>query len=202
MNRYSLASYFLMEMAYDHDLIHQLERMDYADQTEYIKNRMNAREGFTREATNRELLAELEQNIFRGTIRNSNSPDPYTFFLFTSFWHNDLIRCIHARYEPLNAHVEEENIMPADTSMRFMKRTYPDGQRSHAQVIIDWHDHEVKSGTIYTYTDIIIGTGLTMNQIIEARKTNSKLDQCFKKERQYGKKAMFLKSNNWYYPDK
>lgn len=203
MNRYSDASYFLFELEKDADLIRQLEAMDYAEQTAFIKQRISARDGFTRKAANNELLAELEQNIFRGTIRNSNTTEPYTFFLFTSLWHNDLIRRIHDRFDPLNAHITEERAPLMEQVMGFMTRSNPDGTRSHAQMIVDWHDREVGIGEIYSYQNVMDGTGLSLHQIRKARDQdrNKVLNELFASERQPGRSATFLKHENWFWPE-
>lgn len=203
MNRYSDASYFLFELAKDADLIKQLEAMDYADQTEFIEQRIDARDGFTRKAANNELLAELEQNIFRGTIRNSNTTEPYTFFLFTPLRHSDLIQRIHDRFDPLNAHITEEKAPVTEQVLGFMTRSNPDGTRSHAQLIVDWHDRDVGIGDTYTYQDIMNGTGLTLHQIRKARdlERNKTLNDLFISERQTGRTAVFMKCENWYWPE-
>lgn len=203
INRFPAPSYFLFELSMNPELLVQLHRMDYEEHTEFIKNRINDPDGFTHESMEREILAELEQNIFRGTIRNSNTNEPYTFFLFTPLRHRDLIRCIHARYEPLNAHIEEEAAPVTEAIMGFMERSYNDGRRTNAQLIVDWHDKQISVGTVYKYQDVIDGTGLTLNAIKKARETarNQVLNKLFTSERQPGREATFKKQENWYWQD-
>ena len=85
--------------------------------------------------------------------------------------------------------------------MGFMNRRNPDGRRSHAQMIVDWHDMEVGVGETYGYDELMAGTCLTKNQIKKAREldNNPTLNRLFVSERQPGKIATYLKTENWYW---
>ncbi len=204
LNRYQDGSYFLLELARNPDLIQELETFDYAQQDEVIKTRIKDPLGFTKEATYRELLAELEQNLFRGTIRNSDTTKPYTFFLFTSLRNRDFITQIHSRYEiELKGHVDEERALDTEGKLDFMARRYRDGELSLAQMLVNWHDKELRIGQIYSLRDIEEGTGLTTSQIRAARdsRSNKDLNDLFVSERMEGRNAFYRKNNNWYFED-
>ena len=84
-----------------------------------------------------------------------------------------------------------------------MTRSNSDGTRSHVQLIVDWHDRDVGIGDTYTYQDIMNGTGLTLHQIRKARdlERNKTLNDLFISERQTGRTAVFMKCENWYWPE-
>ena len=85
-----------------------------------------------------------------------------------------------------------------------MTRSNPDGTRSHAQLIVDWHDKEVGIGDTYTYQEVMCGTRLTMAQIKVARdpRSNEVLNRLFSSERVDGiRTATYVKRENWYWPE-
>ena len=212
LNRYTDASYFLFELTYDKELKKNLKLMPYPEHTAFIKKRMNASQGFTRQAMINELLAELEQNIFRGTIRNSDNAEDYTFFLFTSLKHRYLINALVDRYQPLHAHVDDPDLPTEDATMAFMTRNNS-GKKSIAQRIVEYHDTRIAVGDLYFYSNIEEELGITYKQIKAAREQNATLNKLFSEERvsskdlpaglesSDGRLAVYQKTDNWYYEE-
>lgn len=62
---------------------------------------------YSKATMTRHVLADMEQNMYRGVIRNADNTQLFTYYVF--FDHQqyaDLIKEIHKRYDPLGAKVE------------------------------------------------------------------------------------------------
>ncbi len=100
MNRYPPSNYFLYEIGSDPELHAELLSLseDGKDTYGIIQDRINNLSGKTKEIMDRLLLCDIEQNMFRGIIRNSEE-EPYTYYLFISAnEYRRLIDVIYKRY--------------------------------------------------------------------------------------------------------
>ena len=143
-------------------------------------------------------LAELEQNLFRGCIRQSDNQEDYTFHLFLDVkQHLRLISMIRDRYEPLGATVTVVNQLPsAVAGVRIMQRKGYAGKKTLLQSIIDWHDHSLKSGETYTPSDIRKACGIENIKVYEQLRRRSK----FLRERMGEEKTrhgVYTKESDW-----
>lgn len=196
LNRYRPASYFLYELALDPGLVKELKKKPYSKHQEIIQKRIDNSVGYTKEAELRELLAELEQNVFRGTIRNSDGKEAYHFYLFSSFWHKTLLEAIHGRYEePYKATVEE---IPRPNRDRIIKMMTRDNSE-YAQRVVRAHDKDLMIGQEYTYAKIAEAAQITEPQCKTARDNNRILQELFNNESIESRNRRFRKTKNWYY---
>ena len=202
LNRYPPASYFLFYLALHPELEAALNHTpDYSEHTDIIKRHMSLANEEMLKIQNDEILAELEQNIFRGTIRNSDSTEDYTFYLFTSLWRDSLEQALHGRYYRLQAHIERDGSISEEERVHFMERQH-NGELSAAQKIVRWHDLELPCPAAYTMTQLAEGTGLTAKDINTAKKAqnNQQLHDWFASERRRpSREAVYDKTHNWYY---
>lgn len=186
--------YFLYELWKDPKLLYQLQHMKREDTIPVIQQHIDAEEGFTKKATISEQLAELEQNIFRGTIRNSNNNNDFTFHLIVSQSHEDLIGAIDDRFEKLNAKVEPKV---------FQVRERNDNEGSIFQRAAHWHDTVLDEGDEYTTADMAAGIGVRREAITDAAKPKSNkqfarlLHNEIKVEGKHGRTAIYVKKSNW-----
>ncbi len=194
LNVYPLESYFLFELAKHPELLLELQGMQYEDTIRIIRQHIDDPDGFTKEAALRELLAELEQNIFRGTIRNSNNLDDYTFHLFISQMHEDLIKRMEERYAPLNAHVS-----PAIMFSGFNSKS----SSSIFARAVRWHDTALDEGDSYTIPEMAKGINETREAVTYAAKpkSNKLFDRLLlselEGEKKPGRTAIYIKRSNW-----
>lgn len=185
LNRFPDEIYYLYFLAYHPEQIAQYENMNDAfnefdaeddtnpgithtvslmdsekivSQSESIKLQMTDYSGQTKAIMNNLLLAEIEQNLFRGIIRNSDSEEEFTFHLFVNTQaYRDLIRLMISRYGALGATIQQEEL-PVKTALR--KIINRSGQTQSKQ-LIEWHDTILRVGD--EYTPELIRSALGMN---------------------------------------
>ena len=99
MFRFPDSYYFIYEMDADVGLNLDVDyTMRNEDNSQLIKERITSKSGITADVRNRLLLCDIEQNFYRGCIRNFES-EPYTFILFCSTKeYKDLIDMMKDRY--------------------------------------------------------------------------------------------------------
>lgn len=206
MNRYQNPAYFLYELEMDSALRIRLMFMEYAAQSDVIWDCIKRPDSFTRKVMYQELLAELEQNIFRGTIRKALADDSYTFYLFTPHRDKRLLDAIHDRFAPLGARVEytKTETQPSYHDMRetFLAQdmTKLKDLPHHLRIAI-WHDRMIATGDEYTVDSLGEALGLTKDQINKAREVKEELNGCFKSEKIGGRPVKFKKNRDWSEPE-
>ena len=107
LNRKPPIEYLTLDLARNADVREQL--IAYTAAEGYIAAMDKAREAldYSRETMTRHVLADMEQNMYRGVIRNAANTKPYTYYVFFDHDHyQQLIAAIKERYEPLGAKVE------------------------------------------------------------------------------------------------
>ena len=107
LNRKPPIEYLTLDLARNDDVREQLIADTAAEG--YIAAMDKAREAldYSRETMTRHVLADMEQNMYRGVIRNAANTKPYTYYVFIAHdQYQRLIEMIRERYEPLGATVE------------------------------------------------------------------------------------------------
>lgn len=232
LNRFPDGSYFLYMLAKNpgiiersimgdsvsQDRINNMRILPTPNTDKLIKQLMNSDDAYAKEAMRREILADLEQNLFRGIIRNSNSKEDYTFYLFTSHHHTQLINDIINRYQSeLQGHVEMIQLETEETDYlsKLMSHNRK-GERTNFQRIVDWHDNTLLSHSFYDYGVISAETKLSEKAIKKARQKVPMLNRWLIDEnkeaesfsqpeniiRREGRpKTKYYKTRNWYYDE-
>ncbi len=200
LNRWPGDAYFLYEYFADSQLRESIALAETrGDENTIINGRIRQRGGITEQYMRRELLAELEQNIFRGVIRDSNSTEEYHYYLFTSARDNKLTNDIKVRFEALGAAVVEESLEDEITFADYLQ-TFADKPKeewSRAAMIIAWHEG-LQIGSRYTMKDITEGTGLSGTQITNARQESESLDKAMSDENiPRSKPAQYIVKASW-----
>ncbi len=181
----------------------RLDKEKILSQAEIIERQMRDNRGEMSRIMNALLLAEIEQNLFRGTIRNSDSEEVFTFHLFINTTrYADLIRLMHQRYDKLGAVIETEEL-PLNTALR--KLINRKGE-SYAKAFIRWHDEVLETGETYTPQRIREAIGLTgengirtYEQMIYQNKQVLRLLMTGEQKLVGGKpkKGVYVKKGNW-----
>ena len=190
LNRWQDIGYELFEMAYDF--------FDH-DHDKTLYQMMVDPSPFVSKCTCHELIAELEQNIFRGTIRNSNNVENYHYYLFIPFRGNEaLLTAIEKRYTSLGAHVVYEEPVCRKTFKDYLDQygNNSDGMTNAAKVI-RYHE-SLNDGDAYTSKDIMEGTGLTINQLNKVRE-NVSIKEALRDEEsdKCSIPKVYIKSGSW-----
>ena len=173
-------------------------------QSGIIEEQMKEYIGETRKIMNNMLLAEIEQNLFRGIIRHSDSEEEYTFHLFINKKaYGDLIDQMKKRYkDKLGAHIDDEELPIGTAIDKIMNRddtTYP-------KKLIEWHDEQLRDGDEYTPAMIRKALGMQGEKAI--KQYERMLDKCRvlrillqaerKKEKDKEVKGYYIKRSNWH----
>lgn len=171
-------------------------------QSNEIEQQINEHRGEVNDIMNHMLLAEIEQNMFRGIIRNSNPDNDYTFHLFINTTnYESLVELIKSRYEPLGADVKADMVSTEVAIRKIMNRK----KTSHAAEFIIWHDTKLDIGDSYTPERIREGIGLKNKAAIQSYeqmfKNNPVLRILLANEKDESEKerGVYKKLKNWYF---
>lgn len=105
VNRKPPVDYLVLDLARNEELRTQLAEESDSDAIAAMSNARKAL-NYSKATMTRHVLADMEQNMYRGMIRNAGNTQPFTYYVF--FDHEqyaDLIKEIHKRYDPLDAKV-------------------------------------------------------------------------------------------------
>ena len=209
LHRFPASSYFLLELAKKKELAESLPPMainlegSYEEHSSVITEHISDPEGYTLDATYREILADMEQNLFRGIIRNSDNEKDYRFYLFAPTNYNrQFIEKFKQRYEALGAHVIVHERTDYEILKSLMERRNANGP-TRVQRLVYWHDKEIALGREYRYADISEAIEANSYQVRQIRKDNPVIDRLFNSEvlRKEWKNVIFIKKSNWYFCD-
>lgn len=107
LNRFTNCFYYMLELIRKPQITAQAKPTSYRDVTDELSMSMQTSNSIASMSMNRMVLSDLEQNLFRGSIRDNQGTAPYTFYLFVEHkGYQKLINLIRNRYEPLGASVE------------------------------------------------------------------------------------------------
>ena len=115
------------------------------------------------------ILADIEQNFFRGVIRNSDGTELEEYHLFCSLKNLDLLYLMQLRYWPLKAEIK---FFLAPKEFEFVKLHREAGPAK----LLRWLKEICKPGRVFTYDDVAAETGLTKKHISQIRSRNKTID--------------------------
>lgn len=183
--------YFLYELDKDINLRFKLQAASYSflngdnvpdqeDPSQTISIEMKSRNTKTRETLRQLLLADIEQNMMRGSIRNANSKKPFTFYLVLSFGeYGDLIKELKKRYGA-------KKVIPIEKTEEEKRRKVMEravNEDTVPQRFLKWHD-TLSAGTLYTTKEIRENIGLKSSaKLKDYYKDNSAMEDILKNER-------------------
>ena len=167
-------------------------------QSDTIEQQIQEHRGEVETIMNHMLLAEIEQNMFRGIIRNSNPEEDYTFHLFINTTkYKSLIELMRARYEPLGAEIQAEMVSPDVDIRKIMNRK----NAGHTKNFIEWHDKTLKIGDTYTPEMIREAIGMKNKAAVQSYEQmfskNPVLRILLSEERE--EYSIYKKIGNWFY---
>lgn len=192
LNRKPPIEYLTLDLARNAEVREQLIADTAAEG--YIAAMNKAREAldYDRETMTRHVLADMEQNMYRGVIRNAANTKPYTYYVFFEHEHyQQLIAAIKERYEPLGAKVE---LVARDT----VEAHRPQGamsQRIKAMEdwLANWDGSPVKQSKVYARLGM---TRTDFNNMLAqeaARNLKRQLDEAKECAKAAGLKAGWMK---------
>lgn len=191
LNRKPPIEYLTLDLARNADVREQLIADTAAEG--YIAAMDKAREAldYSRETMTRHVLADMEQNMYRGVIRNAANTKPYTYYVF--FAHDQyqrLIEMIRERYEPLGAKVE---LVSRDEVEAYR----PQGAEAARVAVIDeWLDHW--DGTAIRQKDVYKKLGMERPEFNNALaspagiRVKARIDEAKQKAKAAGLKTGWL----------
>ena len=149
LNRKPPVEYMTLDIARNDEVRETLAADTISDG--YIAAMAKARTSlrFSTETMTRHVLADLDQNLYRGAIRNAANTKPFTYYVFFDHGsYQSLIAAIRERYEPLGATVElvtretVEQYKPQDNALAriaLLERWYErwDGKPTKRSKLID-----------------------------------------------------------------
>lgn len=130
------------------------------------------------------VLADIEQNLFRGAIRNVNSEKHMTYTIIfrakpqldkDGIDHNelsDLTEMIKERYEGMGAIVNVLDTPNTVLELKTRDRKTKDGNKTIPQKVLDYLN-AVPEGTVFTGSDIIKWCQISKDQFDNAKKNKS-----------------------------
>lgn len=107
LNRKPPVDYLTLDLARNEDVRTQL--IADTDSEGPVAAMNNARKAlnYSKDTMTRHVLADMEQNLYRGIIRNADNTQPFTYYVFFDHaQYEDLIKEMHDRYDPLGAKIE------------------------------------------------------------------------------------------------
>ena len=170
------------------------------EQSKTIIDQMKDVEGETSDIMNRILLAEIEQNMFRGKIRISSYTGDYYYHLFINTNnYSKLIEMMRARYEPLGATIQ---IVESPEKLLLSKIMQRHGD-TYAKKYVEWHDTVLKDEEEYspdTIRDAIGIVGTNARARYERMLNDNPILRVLMLEEKK-KRGQYIKKGNWYYVD-
>lgn len=125
------------------------------------------------------ILADIEQNLLRSKIRNTDNQDKVTYTIYYNSLADDyyyLTNRIIKRYEKLGAMVELV-ATPKEICSYLINKYQPD-KDTRAQKIIDWLYSQPQGATFRT-SEMLGAVNLTQKQFDKLKKTNSNIKKIF-----------------------
>jgi hypothetical protein len=129
----------------------------------------------------KELLVDIEQNIFRSKIRNIDCNDKVNYTLyFNSNRYHELVELIKARFEPLGATV---NILDTPPEIALLKtKNRKTKESTKAQLILDWFAAQSPE-RIFKISEMLSELQITAKQFKIVRAKNKAIQQLFESKR-------------------
>ena len=107
LNRKPPADYLTLDLARNEDVRTQLIADTESEGPVAAMNNARKALNYSKDTMTRHVLADMEQNLYRGIIRNADNTQPFTYYVFFDHaQYEDLIKEMHDRYDPLGAKIE------------------------------------------------------------------------------------------------
>lgn len=130
------------------------------------------------------ILADIDQNLFRGVIRNHDNDLPMDYYIFMDLKMNQpLVALIHKRYEALNAKVEEDTDPFSGETKRMPK--------TRIEKLQYWYNSW--DGALIKKTEILKALGFDGNTFVKLLKASPSLKDKFDKAREYASQLGYKK---------
>jgi len=148
LNRKPPVDYLTFDLAHHEEVRTQL--MEKTVSLDPLTAMNNARKmlDYSKATMIHHVLADMEQNLYRGIIRNADNTQPFTYYVF--FDHNtyqSLIELIHKRYAPLGAKIE---IVPRSDIESFKQRSTMELRIAAFEKWFDnWDGRAIRQSQIY-----------------------------------------------------
>lgn len=121
------------------------------------------------------LMADIEQNLFRGAIRNPEFTGQFSYQIFCSHAECiELSHCLKDRYPEMSI----ECLLPPIELQLVKIRTRLTEKPTKAQKILERYD-ALPSGTIFTSDSLLEGTGIDQKRFKDTKKDNPTLASFF-----------------------
>lgn len=148
----------------------------FNDKDKSIINRIYDRETIDK-LMYKQILSDIEQNIFRSKIRNIDNEDSIVYTLFFDIkQYQQLIEMIKTRYGSIGA-----NINVIDTPSEILLQKIKDRdtkEQTYSQVIVDWiYNHK---GTEFKIANMLRDIGLKPKQFDRVKTKNKSLAELFR----------------------
>lgn len=131
------------------------------------------------ETRNRAVIADMEQNLFRGAIRDGK---PMQFVLYAKAYEidretkqrseNSFVQMVRERYEKHGATVEVIDV----PEIKIVSRDRANGENSTAQEILSWCKKQ-KPGSAFKLKTMLAETGIDNSMLQHAKQHNSGLSE-------------------------
>lgn len=192
LNRKPPIEYLTLDLARNAEVREQLIADTAAEG--YIAAMNKAREAldYDRETMTRHVLADMEQNMYRGVIRNAANTKPYTYYVFFEHEHyQQMIAAIKERYEPQGATVE---LVSRDAVEAYRPQgTMSQRIKAMEDWLANWDGSPVKQSKVYARLGM---TRTDFNNMLAqeaARNLKRQLDEAKECAKAAGLKAGWMK---------
>lgn len=191
LNRKPPIEYLMLDLARNDDVREQLITDTVAEGHSVAMDKAREALDYSLEPMTRHVLADMEQNMYRGVIRNAANTKPYTYYVFFAHdQYQQLIEMIRERYEPLGAKVE---LVSRDEVEAYR----PQGaEAARVAVIEEWLDHW--DGTAIRQRDVYKKLGMERTEFNNAlaspagTRVKARIDEAKQKAKAAGLKTGWL----------
>ena len=190
LNRYPRPAYMLYYIMGDEETLSGLLNSDEETASRWLSS-IAASHETTRIGSNL-ILADLEQNFYRGVIRMPSNTLEMQYHVFCNQKDPqvlDLIALMQLRYWPLQAKLKVTQRTPKE----FMLTASKTHKGSNPDILRHWLYETCQPGRYFTYETITKETGLTTEQIRVIRSRNEDIDQLLKEWGRFQDKGTFRK---------
>lgn len=187
LNRFSHMAYFYIYCGLDENIQKELSEMSESESLQYFKNYNNPRNELfklTEEIEIGCILTDLEQNIFRLSIRNYNNTKKatvWTFYNRESILLNKLSFMIADRYKKIGVEFEYKETPDEFKLLKIKTRKSSNNQtNTHPQIVIAWLEKQ-PTGRVFKVKELLSETGLSNKQFQKVKENNEVVGRMFEK---------------------
>lgn len=163
--------YLCQALALNSERLNEFKALEPDDGNQWVRTNTVGQEWYD-DIQTRIVLADTEQNLFRGTIRDARCTEQYNYYVFCK-------KEAHGRvFDAMRARYPEAPMQWIDAPLDIRLNKIRESQRdSVAKRFLAWYD-ALPQGTEFTAEDIQAALGISQAQLKEARK-NTDLNELF-----------------------